>query len=67
MSDTEYLQGSKRNSERLKESIELVEVEEVLELSAEDAIAFIEALEAPVKINKNFLKAAIKHKEVLHK
>ena len=67
MNDTEYLQDSGSNSERLKESIEQAETGEVLELSVEDAIAFIEALEAPAKINKNFLKAAIRYKEVLGK
>jgi DNA-binding transcriptional MerR regulator len=68
INDTEYLQDSDSNhSERLKEAIEKAETGEVLELSSEDAIAFIEGLEAPATINKNFLKAAIRHKKVLGK
>lgn len=62
MNDTEYLQSTEANKNRLKESIAQLESDEKIELSTEDAIAFIEALEKPVKINKRFLMAAVKHK-----
>lgn len=48
------------------EAKRLVEQERVLNLCQDDALAFVQALEAPFKPNRRFLRAARRHKETVN-
>lgn len=47
------------------EAKRLIEQNMRIKLCQEDALAFIDALERPVKMNDRFLRAARKHKETI--
>ncbi|UJF20356.1 DUF1778 domain-containing protein (plasmid) [Vibrio sp. SS-MA-C1-2] len=47
------------------EAKRLIEQDMVINLCQEDALAFVEALDKPVKTNQRFLKAAQRYKETI--
>ena len=44
---------------------QLIEQDAHIQLFREDAVAFVNALERPTKVNDHFLRAARKHKETI--
>ncbi|MBS9423675.1 DUF1778 domain-containing protein [Photorhabdus caribbeanensis] len=47
------------------ETKRLIEQNMRIQLCQEDALAFVHALEKPIKVNERFLRAARRHKETM--